>query len=97
MIDGNPTFERFADLHFGSGEAKTAWVRRNLKAASFPLHDVVVADDAFMSEAANALQIFRSGPPGFFDVAGRTSEAAVVVGQEAAQDLVGSVQIGGAG
>jgi hypothetical protein len=48
------------DLHFGSGEAEAACLLGNLKAAAFPLHDVVVADDAFMNEAADAIESFQS-------------------------------------
>src|ERR1039457_358269 len=44
-------------------------------------------------EAADAIEIFGSRTPSLFGFAGRTTEAAVVVGQEAAQDLVGGVQI----
>ena len=48
-------------------------------------------------EAADAVEIFGSGPPSFFGFARCATEAAVVVGQEAAQDLVGGVQIVGTG
>ena len=48
-------------------------------------------------EAADAIEIFGGGTPSFFSFARRTTEAAVVVGQEAAQDLVGGVQIGSTG
>jgi len=48
-------------------------------------------------KAADAIEVFGSGPPSLFCFAWRTSEAAVVVGQEAAQNLVGGVQIVGTG
>ena len=62
-----------------------------------PLHDVVVADDALVSEAADAIEIFRSRAPGLFCLAGRAGEAAVVVGDEAAQDQVGGIQVASVG
>ena len=53
--------------------------------------------DAFVMEAADVVEVFGSGTPSLFRFARRTTEAAVVVGQKAAQDLVGGVQIGGTG
>ena len=64
---------------------------------SIPLHDVVVADRALVMKAADAIEVFGSGTPSFFRIARGSTEAAVVVGQEAAQDLVGGVEIGGTG
>ena len=93
VIDRNLSFERFIELHFGPGEAEALRLGRDLETASVPLHDVVVADDAFVMEAADAVEVFGSGTPGLFRIARRTTEAAVVVGQETAQDLVGGVQI----
>src|ERR1019366_812599 len=97
VIDRDLSFERFIELHFGPGEAEALRLGRDLEAASVPLHDVVVADPAFVKEAADAIQVFGSRTPGFFGFAGRATEAAVVVGQEAAQDLVGGAQIGSTG
>lgn len=48
-----------------------------------------------MQEAADAIEVFRGGAPGGFCFARGAVEAAVVVGQEAAQDSVGILQIGG--
>jgi hypothetical protein len=73
------------------------WLGRNLKSAAIPLHHIVVADDAFVEEAADAVQVFGGGTPGFFHCARRTTEAPVVVGQEAAKDLVGGFEIRSAG
>src|ERR1700683_2806980 len=50
--------ESLIDPHFGSGETVATRLRVDLKAAAVPLHDVVVADDPFMGEAADALDIF---------------------------------------
>lgn len=70
---------------------------RDLEAATVPLHDVVVADGAFVQEAADAIEVLRSGTPGFFGLARRASETAIVIGEETAQDCGGRFQIGGAG
>lgn len=48
-----------------------------------------------MGEAADAFQVFRRGAPGFFGIAGSTSEAAVVVGDETGEDAVGRIRIAG--
>ena len=55
VIDRDLSFERFHNLHFGPGEAEAFWLRRDLEAASVPLHDVVVADAALMVKAADAV------------------------------------------
>jgi len=81
------------DLHGRSGEAEAAGLRMDLQPQAAPSHDVVVADNALVSEAADAIEIFRSGAPCLLCLAGRASEAAVVVGEEAAQDEVGGRQI----
>ena len=95
--DRNVSFERFVELHFGPSEAEALRLGRDLEMASLPLHNIVVADVAFMMKAADAIQIFWGGAPGFFRIARGATEAAVVVGQEAAQDLIGGVQIVGTG
>jgi PAS domain S-box-containing protein len=85
------------DLDCGSGETEAAGLGMNLQPAAVPLHNVIVADDAFMGEATDAFEVFRSRAPGVGCVAGSASEAAVVVGDEASQDAVGRVQIVGLG
>ena len=97
VIDRNLSFERFHELHLGPSEAEALRLGRDLETASVPLHDVVVADAALVMKAADAVQIFGSGTPSLFRLARGATEAAVVVGQEAAQDLVGGVQIVGTG
>src|SRR5712691_5141963 len=84
-------------MNFGSGKAETLGMRRNLEAAPVPLHDVVVADGALVPEAADAIEVGRSGTPGFFRFTRRAAEAAVVIGQDVAQNFVGSIEIGRAG
>src|SRR5450759_2279392 len=64
--------------------------------ATAPLDDVVVADRAFVEEAADAVEILGSGAPGLFRLTRRAAEAPVVIGQEAAEDLVGGMEINGA-
>jgi len=69
----------------------------NLQPLAVPLHDIVVADDAFVREAADAFEILRGRAPGFFGMAGRASEAAIVIGDKLAQDGIGPLQIAGLG
>jgi len=69
----------------------------NLQPLAIPLHDVIVADDAFVGEAADAFQILWSRAPGLFGSAGRASEAAVVIGNEPPQYGVGRVEIASIG
>ena len=71
-------------------------LRMDLQVVAVPLDDVVVADDAIVGEATDAVEIFGSGAPSFRVVAGRASEAAIVIGQEAAQHVVGGVEIASA-
>lgn len=60
------------------------------------MHDVVIADDALVDEAADAAEIFGRRTPSLFRFSRSMAEATIVVGQEAAQDVVGGGQIGGA-
>src|ERR1700676_2139556 len=94
VIDRNLSFKRFVELHFGPGEAEALRLRRDLETASVPLHDIVVADAALVTKAADAIEIFGSGTPGFFRIARCTTEAAVVVGKKTAQDLIGRCNVG---
>ena len=93
VINGDVSVERFIEMNPGPGEAEALRLRRDLEAAPVPLHDVVVADAALVMKAADAVEMFGSGPPSLFCFARRATETAVVVGQEAAQDLVRGVQI----
>ena len=96
VVDLDGSSKGFAELHLGTGEAEAFRLGRDLKTAAVPLHDVVIADDALVDEAADAAEIFGGRAPSLFRFSGSAAEAAVVVGQEAAQDLVGGDQIGGA-
>ena len=96
VVDLDASSKGFAELHLGTGEAEAFWLGRDLETAAVPLHDVVIADDALVDEAADAAEIFGGRAPSLFRFSGSAAEAAVVVGQEAAQDIVGGDQIGGA-
>ena len=95
VVHRDTSIESLVDMHFGSGEAKAARLLGDLEAAAFPLHDIVVANDALMHEAADAFEAFRSGAPGGSVFARRPSKAAVVVGDELAQHGIGGVEIRG--
>src|ERR1700734_1214604 len=97
IVEGEAAIESLIDLDLGSGEAEAARLRMDLQPLAVPLHDVVVANDAFVGEAADAVEVFRSRAPGLFGFAGDASEAAVVVGDEACQDAVGRIEIAGLG
>src|ERR1700692_2769702 len=93
VVERHPPIEGLVDLHFGTGETEAACLLRDLEGAAFPLHDVVVADDAFMHEAADAVETFRSRAPGGCVFARLPGETAVVVGDELAQHGVGGVDV----
>jgi len=97
VIDRNFSFERFIELDFGPGEAEAMWLGRDLEAASVPLDDVVVADRALVMETADMVEVGGSRTPSFFGFARGATEAAVVVGKESAQNLVGGIGIVSAG
>jgi hypothetical protein len=80
-------------VNLGSGEGEAAGLLEDLEALSFPLHDVVMADHAWVDEAADAVKILGSRTPEGWDFARETSEAAVVVGDKDSQHGVGGVQI----
>ena len=60
------------------------------------MHNIVIADDALMDEAADATEIFGGRTPSLFRFSRSATEATIVVGQETAQGLAGGGQIGGA-
>ena len=63
VVQGNAPAKILIDVHLGAGKTEAPSLLGNLETAAFPLHDVVVADDALVHEAADALKIFWSGPP----------------------------------
>ena len=93
VVERDPAVESLIELNLGSGEGEAPCLGRDLEAAALPLHDIVVADDAFMPERTDAIQIVRRGTPGFGDIARSAREAPVVVSDELAQDTVGGVEI----
>lgn len=93
IVERNAAIESLVDLDFGSGETVAARLRMNLQPPAIPLHHVVVADDALMGEAADAFQILRRRVPGCFGLARLAREAAIVVGDEAAQHSVGRIDV----
>src|SRR6202044_13798 len=93
--EGKAPVESLIDVDFGSGKAEALALLGDLEALALPLHDVVVADQALMNEAADAFQIFWRSAPCSLGFARTAGEAAVVVGDENAQDGVGGIQIAG--
>ena len=93
VVERDPAIESLIELDFCSRKAEAPVLGRDLQAAPVPLHDVVVADDAFVPERTDALEIVGGGPPRFGGLARGAREAAVVVGDELAQDRVGRVDI----
>ena len=89
VVERDTAIEGVADLDLGAGKTKATRLGMNLQAPAIPLHDVVVADNAFVSEAANALQILWRRAPRFFVLARVAGEAAIIVGDEAAQHGIG--------
>src|SRR5260370_28357211 len=93
VVERDPAIESLIELDFCASETEAAVLGRDLEAAALPLHDVVVADDAFVQERTDAVELAGSGPPGFGGVARGTREAAVVVGDEAPQHFIGGGEI----
>src|SRR5713101_1765632 len=91
VVDCYAARETLVQVDAGAGEAEAVRLRRDLKSTSFPLHHVVVADDAFMNETADAVQILGRGAPGFLGFTRGAREAAVVIRQEAGQEQVGGL------
>jgi hypothetical protein len=84
VIDRDLPFERFADLNFGAGETEAFGLGRDLETVTVPLYDVVVADAAFVQEAADAIEVFRSQAPSLFGVPRSATEAAIIIGENGA-------------
>ncbi len=93
VVEGDPAIESLIDLDFCTSETESAVLGWDLESAALPLHDVVVADDAFVQERADAVELAGSGTPGLGGVARGACEAAVVVREEALQYRVGGGKI----
>ena len=85
VVERDPAIEGLIKLDFCSREAEVPILRGNLEAVPLPLHDVVVADDAFVKERADTLKFFGSRAPSFGGLAWNACGAAVVIGDELAQ------------
>ena len=85
VVERDSAIESLIELDFCSGKTEAAVLGRDLHTSPVPLHDVVVADDAFVAERTDALEIVGSGPPGLGGLARSAREAAVVVGDELAR------------
>ena len=93
VVERDPAIESLIELDFCASEAEAAVLGRDLEPAALPLHDVVVADDAFVQERADAVGSVGGGTPGFGGVARGAREAAVIVGDEALQYGIGRGEI----
>src|ERR1700728_2120553 len=93
VIEREAPVESLVDLYLGPGEAETTRLLGDLEATTVPLHDIVIADDAFMHEAADPFETLWNGTPGGLLFARLTGEAAVVIRDELAQDGVGRVDV----
>src|SRR2546428_6303500 len=89
VVERDPPVESLIELDLGSGEAEAPCLGRDLQAAALPLHDVVVADDAFVPERTDAVQIVGRETPGCGGGARRAGGAPGVVRGEASQHPVG--------
>ncbi len=97
VVEREAPIERLVDLHFGPGEAETTRLLGDLEATTVPLHDVVIADDAFVHETADPFETFWNGTPSGLLFARLTGETAVVISDELAQHSVGRVDVVGFG
>ena len=93
VVKRKASIESLIDVDFGSRKAEAFGLLGDLKAVAIPLHDIVVADDAFVHEAADAFEILRSLAPDGCGFARQSCEAAVVVGDELAEHSIGRVDV----
>jgi hypothetical protein len=93
VVERDAAIESLIELDFCASEAEAAVLGRDLEAAALPLHDVVIADDAFVQERADAVESIGGRTPGFGGVARGAREAAVIVGDEALQYGIGRGEI----
>jgi len=93
VVERDTAVESLIEMDFGARKAEALALLGDLEALAFPLHDVVVADDALMNKAADAVEVFWSRTPGGLHFARPTGEAAVEVGDEGTQHGVGGVEI----
>src|SRR5689334_13094017 len=94
VVERDATVEGLIDAYFGTGEAEAACLLRDLEAMAFPLHDVVVADDPLMHEAADTVETGGRFPPGDCGFACLPSETTVVICDKFAQHGIGGIDVG---
>src|SRR2546421_13059210 len=80
VVDLDASSKGFAELHLGTGEAEAFWLGRDLETAAGPLHDVVIADDSLVGEAADGAEIFGGRAPSLFRFSGGAAGGAGVGG-----------------
>ena len=97
VVERDPAIESLLELDFCSRKAEAPVLGRDLESTAVPLHDIVVADDAFVAEGTDALEIVGSGSPSLGGVARGAREATIVVGDELVQDPVGRIHIASLG
>ena len=51
VVERDPAIESLLELDFCSRKAEAPVLGRDLESTAVPLHDIVVADDAFVAEA----------------------------------------------
>ena len=95
VVEREAPVEGLVDLYFGPGEAETTRLLRDLEATTLPLHDIVIADDTFMHEAADPFETFWNRTPGCLLFARLSGETAIVIRDELAQYGVGRVDVVG--
>ena len=93
VVERKAAVKSLVDPYLGPGEAETACLLGDLKAAPLPLHHIVVANDPFVHEAADPFEIFWNRAPGGLLFARVMGETAVVIGDELAQHGVGRVDV----
>ena len=69
VVERDPAIESLLELDFCSRKAEAPVLGRDLESTAVPLHDIVVADDAFVAEGTDALEIVgdasaAAGPKG---------------------------------
>lgn len=89
VVERDSPVKGLVEMYLGAGETEALCLLGDLEAAAIPLHDVVLADGAFVHEAADALEALWCGPLGGLRFAGFFGETAIVVGDELAQHGVG--------
>ena len=93
VVEREAPVESLVDLDFGPGEAETMGLLGDLEATTVPLHDIVIADDAFVHETADPFEAFWDRTPGGLLFARLPGETAVVIHDELAQHGVGRVDV----